>query len=346
MAVIGVGAMGRNHARIYREMRETELLAVADANVEAATTVADYFGTRAYSDYRQMLEVERPAAVTIAVPTQMHHRVVLDALQAGCHVLVEKPIAASLEEARDLIAAAKSAGRILTVGHIERYNPAITELKRRLEGGEAGCVFQLHTRRLGPFPARVRDVGVVLDLATHDLDIMLYLVNSPLVRLFAETRRNIHTSNEDLLTGTIVFEGGAVGLLEINWLTPTKIRELYITAERGMFLANYLTQDLYFYENAEINGRPWSSLAVLRGVTEGEMVRFAIPKREPLLVEQESFLAAIRGEPVEIVTGEQGLAVLSLALSVVQSGTEHRVIHLDSDGQLRYPSMLLANTQT
>ena len=225
-----------------------------------------------------------------------------------------------------MIERAAELGRILAVGHIERYNPAVIELKRRLDAGELGGIFQVHARRLGPFPARVRDVGVVVDLAPHDLDIMRYLTGKEVERLYAETEQEIHTAHEDLFSGLIRFEDGVIGILNINWLTPTKVREVTVTGQRGMFLANLLTQDLYFYENEEAGDLDWNHLSLLRGVGEGQMVRLRMRRREPLRVELETFVAVARGEQGEVVSGDDGLIALQLAQALVQSGQEHRVI--------------------
>lgn len=329
VAVIGVGAMGRNHARVYRELPDAELVGVADENPSTAEAVGRLYDAPAYADFRELVMRERPDAATVAVPTQAHFSVVGELLEAGCHVLVEKPIAARVDEARQLVAAADRLGRVLMVGHIERYNPAMIELKRRLDGGEAGRLFQIHARRLGPFPARVRDVGVVVDLATHDLDLMRYLTGSEAVRVYAETKREVHTSNEDLFSGMVRFADDTLGLLEINWLTPTKIRELYVTGERGMFRADYLTQDLYFFENTEANGSQWAPISMLRGVSEGAMTRFAVRKKEPLRAELETFMAAVHGDSSQMVNGHDGLKALELAQAIVTSGAEHRAVILD-----------------
>lgn len=326
--VIGVGAMGRNHARVYNEMPDVELAAVADLDLALAKEAARLYGARAYTDYRAMLEETQPAVVSVAVPTQAHCQVTLNALKAGCHVLVEKPIAATLEGGRRMIERAAALGRVLAVGHIERYNPAEIELKRRLDDGELGRIFQIHAWRLGPFPARVRDMGVVVDLATHDLDIMRYLTGKEVRRLYAETEQEIHTAHEDLFSGLVRFEDGVVGVLNINWLTPTKIWEITVTGQRGMCLANLLTQDLYFYENQEAGGLDWNHLSLLRGVGEGQMVRLRLHRREPLRAELEAFVATERGEQATIVRGEDGLTVLELAQALVRSGPEGRVIEL------------------
>jgi UDP-N-acetylglucosamine 3-dehydrogenase len=329
VAVIGVGAMGRNHVRVYSEMPDVEIVAVVDAAEATAGAVAQRFGTRAYCDYVRMLEEQRPDAVTIAVPTIDHLAVGLAAIQRGVHLLIEKPIAFSVADGQQLIDAARAAGVCLTIGHIERFNPAIIELKRRLAAGELGRIFQIDAHRQGPFPSRIRDVGVVIDLAVHDLDVMRYISGSEVVRVYAETERRIHSQYEDLLTGLVRLDNGIVGTLAVNWLTPSKIRELYVTGERGMFRVDYITQDLYFYENAVVAGSDWDTLHVLRGVTEGRMIRHVVSKKEPLRAEQEAFLAAVCGTAPAAVSGTDGLKALELAQAVVTSGIEHRAVTLN-----------------
>ena len=211
------------------------------------------------------------------------------------------------------------------MGHIERFNPAVVALKAHLAAGELGRVFQIDARRQGPFPARIKDVGVVIDLAVHDLDVMRYVTGAEVLRVYAETERRIHSTREDLLTGLVRLDD-IVGTLTINWLTPTKIRELHVIGERGMFRVDYLTQDLYFFENATAQGAEWETLRVLRGVSEGRMIRHVVAKKEPLRAELEAFLSAVRGETPVAVTGEDGLKALELAQAVVKSGLEHRVI--------------------
>ncbi len=325
-AVIGVGAMGHNHARVYNEIAQVELVGVSDLDGKRAADVARLYGTQAFTDYRDVLHMAQPDVVSVAVPTQGHYQVVMDALQAGCHVLVEKPIAATIEEGRQMIDLAARLGRVLAVGHIERYNPAVIELKRRLDAGELGIIFEIHARRLGPFPARVRDVGVIVDLAPHDLDIMRYVTGKEVIRLYAETAHEIHTAHEDMFSGLLRFEDGVLGVLDINWLTPTKIREVTVTGQRGMFLANLLTQDLYFYENEQASSSSWNHLSLLRGVSEGQMVRLRMNRREPLRAELEAFVSAARGEGGTVVSGQDGLVVLALAQALVRSGQEHCII--------------------
>jgi predicted dehydrogenase len=320
--------MGHNHARVISEMSEARLAGVADAVEDAARAVAARYGTRAYSDYRVLFDQEKPEAVVIAVPTGKHAEVALEALARRISVLVEKPIAPTAADGRRIIQAAEAAGAPLMVGHIERFNPAVMALKQRLENGELGRLFQIDARRQGPFPARVRDVGVVIDLAVHDLDIMRFVTGTEIVRVYAETERRVHTSHEDLLTGLARLSDGAVGTLTINWLTPAKIRELYVTGERGMFRVDYLTQDLYFFENAGAQSGQWETLQVLRGVSEGRMIRHVVAKKEPLRAELEAFLAAVRGAAPAPVSGRDGLRALELAQAIVCSGETHQPVAL------------------
>jgi predicted dehydrogenase len=325
-AVVGVGAMGRNHARLYDHMPGTRLAGVVDANAATGDQIARLYHTVAFTDHRRLLDEVQPEVVTVAVPTEFHRRVGLDALAAGCHVLIEKPIAATEGQAQELIQRADALGRKLMVGHVVRFDPAVQALKRRLEAGELGRIFQVRCRRLGPFPARVRDVGVVIDLATHDLDLIRYLTGQEATRVYAETEQEIHSLYEDLLIGTLRMADGTIGVLDINWLTPTKVRELTVTGERGMFLVDLLTQDLYFYENAETDGERWSTISLLRGVSEGRMIRYPVHKYEPLRAELEGFVRAVVEDGPVPVDGRDGLAALQLARALVQSGREGCVI--------------------
>ncbi|MDX9955432.1 MAG: Gfo/Idh/MocA family oxidoreductase [Anaerolineae bacterium] len=328
-AVIGVGSMGQHHARVYTELKQTTLVGVADALPETAQRIGGKYGVPAYSDYRELLERERPDIVTVAAPTQEHSTVATAALEAGCHVLVEKPIAATLDEGESLIERAAALKRKLMVGHIVRFSPSIQALKQHLDAGELGRVFQIVCRRVGPFPARIRDVGVVVDLAPHDLDVMRFITGDEIVRVFAETEQQIHTAHEDLVLGMVRFRSGISGLLEINWLTPTKVREVVVLGERGMFRADDLTQDLYFYENAEVNGLEWGHLSLLKGVSEGRMVRYPIARYEPLKAELEAFATAVAEDKPVPVSGADGLAALRLALALVQSGQSQQLMQMN-----------------
>ncbi len=324
-AVIGAGSMGKNHARVYDELDGVALVAVSDIDVASARQTASRYRARYYTDYRRLLGEEKPDVVSIAVPTRLHHEVALEATGQGCHLLVEKPIADTLSHAEEMVSRAEEKGLTLMVGHVERFNPAVVELKRRLDDGQLGKMFQIHVRRLGPFPHRVRDVGVVIDLATHDLDVMCHLTQTDVVRVYAETEQEIHTEHEDSLSGLLRFDNGVVGVLDVNWLTPTKVRELYVTGEKGLFVVNYLTQDLYLYENEYIDS-DWDRLGMLKGVGEGDMIKLKIGKKEPLYTELESFVRCVERGTQPPVTGRDGIKALALAKALVDSGQEHRIV--------------------
>ncbi len=324
-AVIGVGAMGQHHVRVYRELPGVELAGFADADAALRATAERRHHVEGYADYREMLEQVRPDLVTIALPTALHAEAALEAIGRGIHVLVEKPIAETEADGRAMIALAREKGVVLAVGHIERHNPAINLLKQHLEAGKLGAIFEMRAERIGPFPARIRDVGVVLDLATHDIDVMCHLAGSPAARVYAETQQNIHSTREDMVSGLIRFQNGITGVLEVNWLTPTKSRRLTVTGAGGMYEVDTITQDLTFYENGQAE-EGFAQLKLLRGVSEGRMIRERVDKREPLRIELEDFIGAVREGRSPAVTGEHSLNALRLAAALVRAGQTHQVI--------------------
>ena len=326
--VIGLGAMGRHHARAWGEIPGVDLVAVADADTAAVDRATRGRTLQGFTDAEVMLDATELDAVSIAVPTSHHEAVAVAAMERGISVLIEKPLAGDAEAARRIIACAERTGAVATVGHIERFNPAVLELERRLTEDPLGHIFQVKSRRTGPFAARIRDVGVTVDLATHDLDIMRRIVGAPVTRVYAETAQRLHSTHEDLFTCLVRFSNDVVGLLDINWLTPTKIRELSVAGERGMFVVDYLEQNLNFYENSDADPK-FDRIAVVSGVSEGNMVRYAIPRVEPLRAELESFAAAVRGEAPVGVTLTDALAVVLLAEIALSSARTGRAIDVD-----------------
>lgn len=324
--VIGVGAMGQHHVRVYREIPGVELVGIADADEKQRTNLAQRHNVTGYSDYRQLFDEAKPQIVTIAVPTFLHFEVASAAIKRGIHVLIEKPIAETEADGQALIDLAAAHGVVLAVGHIERHNPAITALKRAIADDKLGRLFQLRAQRIGPFPARIRDVGVVLDLATHDIDILCHLAGGIPTRVFAETQQNIHSTREDMVSALLHFPNGSTAMLEVNWLTPTKSRRLVALGARGMYEVDYITQDLTFYENSLAQEESFLSLQLLRGVSEGRMIREQIEKREPLRLEIEDFIGAVRESRAPRVTGPDSLAALRIAHALVLSGQTHQVV--------------------
>ncbi|MFH0861081.1 MAG: Gfo/Idh/MocA family oxidoreductase [Candidatus Altiarchaeota archaeon] len=327
-AVIGVGSMGKNHARIYFESDEVNLVAVADSDRKQAASVGEKYGCNFYEDYKQMLPSEKIDLLSVVVPTQYHKRVAFDCLDSGIDILIEKPIAHTIKDAEAIIGKAKKTGRKVMVGHIERFNPAVWELKKRLDRKELGRIFKISTQRVGPFPARIRDVGVVIDLATHDIDIIRYLTGSEVMRLYAEAERKIHTKHEDLLDGVLKFRNNVIGILSVNWLTPEKIREISIVGEKGMFTAKYLTQELLFYENVDAVRRGYEYSDILMGVSEGDITSIRINKQEPLRVELNYFIDSVRKDKPVPITPEDGLESLRIATKLIESSKKNKVIRL------------------
>ncbi|MBE2185005.1 MAG: Gfo/Idh/MocA family oxidoreductase [Anaerolineae bacterium] len=326
-AVIGVGVMGQHHVRAYREMPDVELVGFADADEANRTAIEQRHHVRGYADYHQLLDEQRPDIVTVAVPTVFHREVAEEALSRSIHVLIEKPIAELEADAQALIALAKERHCVLAVGHIERHNPAIKLLKTLLDAGRLGPVYEMHAERMGPFPARIRDVGVIYDLATHDIDILCYLAGSKVAHVYAETQQNIHSTREDMLSGLMRFENGITGVLQINWLTPAKVRRLTVRGGGGMVVVDYITQDLTFYENGQALDN-FQSLQIIRGISEGRVIREKVEKREPLRAELDNFVQAVREQRPPLVTGEDSLQALRIAAALIQAGQEHRMIEV------------------
>lgn len=315
--------MGSNHLRVLSSLPEAEVVAVVDPSEELrAAAVARFPAISAHRSFAEALAANDVDFGCIAVPAQHLAEVALEAIEAKLPVLVEKPLAPTFGEAVAVVEAAERAGVQLSVGYVERFNPAVTALKERLEQDAIGRVLQLHTRRLSPYPNRQSSTGVAVDLATHDIDVMCQLAGGDVHRVFAETAQRIHTEAEDLLCASLRFEDDTTGLLEVNWLTPTKVRQLSVTGERGMFVVDYLMQDLVFYENPRV-ATEWDALRGVRGSGEGDMVRFALARREPLALEWEAFLGALDGDATLIASGRDALRALAIARAIQQSGREH-----------------------
>lgn len=328
-AVIGVGSMGRHHGRVYREMEAVELVGVADTNTSVGTRIANLYGVPHFADYRVMLDEVRPDIVSVALPTSLHFQIACDLAERGIHMLIEKPITSTLEEAESLIELASEHGVIVSVGHIERFNPVIAELRRRLEAGELGPIYKVHLQRLSPYPGRIHDTGVVVDLASHDIDLIRYLIHEPIARIYGETLMTINSEREDAFSGLIRFRSGLVGLLDVNWITPRKVRNVTVTGARGMYCADLIAQELLFYEN-DLAHDQWENLSILRGVSEGNVLGIRIPRYEPLASELADFVEAVQTGRLPLVTATEGLETLRLALQFVQSGQAHEIVEFGS----------------
>ena len=314
--LIGLGAMGRNHARVLSLLDGVDLVGVMDP----APGVSAPYGVPVVPDVEQLLALGIDYAV-VACPTGLHEEIGLRLAEAGVHTLIEKPLAPSMEAAQRLVDAFESRGLVGAVGHIERYNPALQNLRRRLEAGELGDIYQIVTRRQGPFPGRIADVGVVMDLATHDIDLTAWVTGRQYVHVAARTVSRSGRPHEDMVSAVAGLEDGVMANHLVNWLSPFKERSTVITGERGSFVADTLTADLTFYANGA-SSTEWEALRAFRGVAEGDMVRYAIPKREPLLVEHERFRDAVEGKESDIVTLKQGMRTVQVAAAVLRSARD------------------------
>ncbi|WP_172119784.1 Gfo/Idh/MocA family protein [Actinomyces faecalis] len=336
VGLIGLGSMGRHHARLIRATAGMDLVAVADP-------AGDKFGVAGelpvLPDVAALIDAGLDAAM-VAVPTVYHEDVALALAEAGVHTMVEKPIAATAASGRRVAEAFEQAGLVGAVGYVERCNPALRALRERLDAGELGQVYQVLTRRQGPFPARISDVGVVKDLATHDIDLTAWVAGAPYERVSAQVAYRSGYDHEDMVVATGRLTNGVIVSHTVNWLTPFKERVTIVTGEKGAFVADTLTGDLTFYANGTVEST-WDQIANFRGVSEGDVIRYAIPKREPLALEHERFHHAVARatgtgcpdtcashEGEEIVTMSEGVNTLRVVEAVLEAAASHRTVEL------------------
>jgi predicted dehydrogenase len=314
VGVIGIGNMGWHHARVLSLLRDADLIGVADPDSERGHLATEQFDCRWFADYREMLsEVE---AVCIAVPTLLHHPVGLACLQAGLHVLIEKPIAASQDEATALINAAHQAHRLLQVGHIERFNPAFRELIKVVANEE---VVVLEGRRHSPHSDRANDVSVVLDLMIHDIDLVLELAQAPVVRLAAAGGRSAE-GPIDYVNATLGFENGVVASLTASKMSHRKIRSLSAHCRSSLVETDFLNHTLHIHRRAH----EWVSAdhGELLYRNDGFIEEVSTTSIEPLYAELEHFLQCVRGRETPAVDGLQASRALKLA-DLIEQAVEH-----------------------
>ncbi|GAA4706398.1 Gfo/Idh/MocA family oxidoreductase [Nocardioides conyzicola] len=321
--LVGIGMMGRNHARVLQSTDGIELVGVADPAGDRFNLAgsAPVLGSVA-----ELLALGIDAAV-VATPTAYHLPTGLELAAAGVHTLIEKPLATDESECLQLVDAFEAAGLVNAVGHIERSNPALRALRARLEAGELGEIHQVATRRQGPFPNRIADVGVVKDLATHDIDLTAWVISSTYAMVSAQTAHKSGREHEDLIAITARSANGIVINHLVNWLSPLKERTTVVTGEKGTLVADTLQGDLYFHANGLVETE-WDQVASFRGVTEGDSIRYAIAKPEPLRVQHESFRDAIVGLSSDIITMREGMATVAVADACLLSAREGRSIDL------------------
>jgi predicted dehydrogenase len=304
--------MGRHHARVLASLPGVDFVGVCDPAGDANNLAQ---GRTVVSTVAELIAMKIDYAM-VAVPTIYHLEIGKELAAAGVHALIEKPLSHDTKTSQELTDAFAKAGLVGAVGHIERYNPALQEARRRLE--QLGSLYQVVTRRQGPFPSRIADVGVVKDLATHDIDLTAWVTGQPFTQVSAQTAFRTGREHEDLVAIVGKLADGTVTSHLVNWLSPLKERVTILTGEKGAFVADTLTADLTFYANGTVTSE-WEELKQFRGVSEGDVVRYAIAKHEPLRMEHENFRDAVLGKAADIVTMQQGLRTVVVAEAIIES---------------------------
>jgi len=323
IGVIGVGNMGQHHARVLSLLKDVEIVGVADINVERGLDTASKYRVRFFEDYRDLFPYVN--AVCIAVPTRLHHEVGMTCLQAGLHVLIEKPIAASIAEAESLVNAAAEYQRILQVGHIERFNPAFQELSKVLKTEE---LLALEAHRMSPYSNRANDVSVVLDLMIHDIDLLLELTAAPVTRLTASGSRASDSGYLDYVTANLGFANGIVATLTASKVTHRKIRTIAAHCKNSLTEADFLNNEILIHRQTTANYRTDYGQVLYR--QDGLIEKVYTSNIEPLHAELEHFVSCVRGGNQPSVGGEQALKALRLASLIEQMALDGQVWqHLD-----------------
>lgn len=309
VAVIGTGFWGRNHARVFKELEETELLAVCDINAERAKNVAKQFGARAYTSMGKLLKRKDIEAVSNCVWSLNLAKETLKTLKAGKHVLVEKPMATNVKQAEKLLETAKEEKLHLTVGFLMRFIPGIQHMKNAIEDKTIGNLVCATAKRVSEWPERIGDVGVVKDTAIHDIDIIRYLFGEEPIAVYAKTGSMKYKKFEDYAQIMLTFEGGKSAFIESNWLTPYKTRTLVVTGSKAIMKLDYITQELTI-EDAKKTIQP------------------RYPWQEPLKLELQHFANCILKKEKPLITGTDGLKALQIAEAALKSSATGRAVKL------------------
>ncbi len=329
LGLAGLGSMGRNHLRVIAGHPETTLAAVADPDPEVLAAATAQTHATGWADPLAMIREAEVDAVVIAAPTTFHPGLAQAAIARGVAVLVEKPLAATAEEAWAIVRAGRERGVPVQVGHVERYNPAVLKLGRLLREGWLTTIYAIVSRRAGPFPARIRDVGVTVDLATHDADMLSWIAGERPSRVYAELAQRKHASHEDLLFGLLHFPSGASGMLDVNWLTPAKRRQLTVIGEEGMFELDYLTQRLTFTKSDLAHPQ---LIAGYAPTFTGDVLDIEVEVKEPLQAQLDAFVTAIRTGERPYVDGEDGAWAVRIATAMLEAASSVTPVILGETG--------------
>jgi UDP-N-acetylglucosamine 3-dehydrogenase len=325
IGVIGTGSMGKNHARVCHELSNVELVGIADTNKETVQKISNRFDVASYTDYRKLLpEID---AVIIATPTATHFPIAMESLDAGKHILVEKPVCESVEKGKQLIEKADDADLIFAVGHIERHNPVVSFIKHALDNNQYGELITLSSKRVSNFPGRIRDVGVIFDFGVHDIDVMRYIAGD-VKSVYAKSGRfNKHIEYEDHGIIMLNFVNGLNGLIEVNWLTPMKIRKLTLTCDRSSVEADFIAQSVQTssssFENVD-------DMNLFNVPLQHQISKVSLQKKEPLKNEISDFVDSIVHKKKPLADGFDGVNAVKIAEASVRSAKKGEVIMIDS----------------
>jgi len=315
VGLIGLGVMGKNHLRVLSSLEQVDLVGLADPLSPEGLVSGTAIGV--FESYKDLMSENLDYCV-ISAPTGFHKEIAIHAINSGINCLIEKPVALNFEEAIQIQKVATEKGVLVGIGHIERYNAAIRELKKRLLAQELGEIYQISIRRQGPFPARIADVGVVKDLATHDIDLAMWLSESKFSYVNAQTAHRSGRLHEDLVSVNGQLRNNVIVNLLVNWVSPLKERSITVTGVKGAFVVDTLNSDLTFFENG-IYDVSQPTYLHFKGVKQGNVTTFAFDKPEPLRVEHEQFRDKLLGLAGDIVSVEEGVETVRIADAVLQS---------------------------
>lgn len=325
IAVLGAGYMGQNHVKILSSLPEVNLVAVCDLDKQKTKKLAKQYKIKEYSSYPTLLKKERLDAVSICLPTTLHYKAAIKCVSSKAAIFLEKPICATALQAKKLNILVRENNIPLMVGQIERFNPVVNEIKRRISSGELGNVIKIHAQRFSPMALVGQEVSVIVDLATHDIDVMNYLLDDYPVRIFAQTESKFH-EKEDMVSAILRFRKGTIGVVEASWMHPTKTRNLTVVGENGVYQANYLTQELFFYrQNRQLLN---NNIDPFYMASKVDVVKIAFQSKEPLFLELDAFVYAVRNKLKMPISAQDGLLALEIAEKIVESGTINKVVYM------------------
>jgi len=308
-------------------LRNANLVAASDVDEKRAKFFGKKYRIPYYTNYEEMLKKEEVDAVSIAVPTTLHAKVAIDCIRSSKHVLIEKPIAHNVKEGQKIVKEAKKHDVKLMIGHVERFNPIVQKLKKMISDNEFGEVYFISTTRIGPFPKRIRDVGVVVDLATHDFDVIRFLTESDPKKVFALATAGIKTKFEDLADIMLFFNKKLKANVEVNWISHEKIRELLLIGSEAMARIDYITQEMHVIESSKAYRQEKFSDYLLE-IMSTEERRIKLGNEEPLRIELDHFVKTIEKDMEPLVTGEDGVKVVKIAMKALQSAKKKRPLNL------------------